>query len=70
MPWKPELRSVGISSLNNSTRPHQDLGYQTSAQEYASGPVAVIKERILISGKQYPSIYTSGRIAESLLNLE
>ena len=54
----------------NRERPHQALGYQTPAEVYSAGPVAVVKERMLISGKQSPSIYTSGRKAGSHLNLE
>jgi putative transposase len=54
----------------NAQRPHQSLGYRTPAQVYDAGPVAVVKERMLISGKQSQSIFTSGRIAGSHLNLE
>jgi putative transposase len=54
----------------NSGRPHQALGYQTPAEEYYAEPIAVVKERMLISGKHPNSIYTSGRIAGSHLNLE
>ena len=54
----------------NAERPHQALGYQTPAEVYYAGPIAVVKERMLISGKHPQSIYTSGRIAGSHLNLE
>lgn len=54
----------------NTARPHQALGYQTPAQEYSTEPVAVVKERMLISRKLHPSIYTSGIIAGAHLNLE
>jgi putative transposase len=53
----------------NAERPHQALGYRTPAQVYSAEPIAVVKERMLISGKYPPSIYT-GRIAGSHLNLE
>ena len=53
----------------NAARPHQSLGYQTPAQEYYAEPIAVVKERMLISG-EHPTIYTSGRIAGPHLNLE
>lgn len=54
----------------NAARPHQALGYQAPAQEYYAEPIAVVKERMLISGKPPQSIYTSGRIAGPHLNLE
>lgn len=54
----------------NGERPHQALGYQTPAQVYYAEPIAVVKEGMLISGKHPDSIYTSGRIAGSHLNLE
>jgi putative transposase len=54
----------------NTARPHQALRYQTPAQVYYAEPIAVVKERMLISGKHPNSIYTSGRIAGSHLNLE
>jgi putative transposase len=54
----------------NAERPHQSLGYKTPAQEYYSGPIAVVKERMLLSVKHTDSIYTLGRIAGSHLNLE
>jgi putative transposase len=54
----------------NAERPHQSLGYQTPAQEYYTEPIAVVKEGMLISGEHSQSIYTSGRIAGSHLNLE
>jgi putative transposase len=54
----------------NIQRPHQSLGYRTPAEVYSAGPVAVVKKRMLISGKQSPSVYISGRIAGSHLNLE
>jgi len=53
----------------NAERPHQTLRYKTPAQEYYTEAIAVDKERMLISEK-YPTIYTSGRIAGSHLNLE
>jgi putative transposase len=54
----------------DAERPHQSLGYQTPAEVYYAEPVVVIKERMLISGRHPKSIYTSGRIAGSHLNLE
>ena len=54
----------------NRERPHQALGYRTPAQVYYAGPIAVVKEHMLISGEPPRSIYTSGRTAGSHLNLE
>ena len=54
----------------NAERPHQTLGYKTPAEVYYAEPIAVVKERMLISGKPPKSIYISGRIAGSHLNLE
>jgi len=54
----------------NGERPHQSLGYKTPAQEYYAGAIEVVKERMLLSVKHTHSIYTSGRIAGSHLNLE
>jgi putative transposase len=54
----------------NAERPHQTLGYKTPAEVYYAEPIAVVKERMLISGKPPKRIYTTGRIAGSHLNLE
>jgi putative transposase len=54
----------------NRERPHQSLGYQTPAQEYYAESIEMVKEPMLISGKHHQSIYASGRIAVSHLNLE
>jgi putative transposase len=54
----------------NAERPHQALEYQTPAQVYYAEPVAVVKERMLISGEHPQNIYVSGRIAGIHLNLE
>jgi putative transposase len=35
----------------NGERPHQALGYQAPAEVYYTGPVAVVKGGMLISGK-------------------
>jgi putative transposase len=54
----------------NGERPHQSLGYKTPSQEYYAESIEVVKERMLLSVKHTDSVYTSGRIAGSHLNLE
>lgn len=54
----------------NTERPHQALRYKTPAEVYYAEPIAVAKERMLISGKHPQIICTSGRIAGLHLNLE
>jgi putative transposase len=52
----------------NAERPHQALGYKTPAQEYYAGSIAVVKERVLISGNS--RTFDEIRIAGPHFNLE
>jgi putative transposase len=54
----------------NLERPHQSLKYKTPAEEYYCEPIAVVKERMLISVKHNKHSHYSGRLAGSHFNLE